>query len=110
MKLLFDENLAPALVGLLQDIFPDSKHVHQCGLGAADDNEIWDFAQANGFTIVSKDSDYQEKSLLQGFPPKVIWLRLGNCSTRQIEETIRRNSVLIHTFQASATDAFLVLS
>jgi len=40
MKLLFDENLSHRLVRLLTDVFPDSVHVRDVGLQAADDSEV----------------------------------------------------------------------
>jgi len=91
LKLIFDENLSPGLVERLKGLFPDSTHVHSVRLGNAMDLDIWRFAKANGFTIVSKDADYSELSMAQGYPPKVIWIRRGNCSTAQIEELIRRD-------------------
>ena len=85
MNLLFDENLSPRLAERLADVFPGSVHVHECGLGSGDDDAIWQYAKENGFTIVSKDSAFQERSVLQGFPPKFIWLRAGNCTSTEIE-------------------------
>ncbi len=75
MKLLLDENLTPRLVDVLADLYPGAVHVHHCGLGSADDGVIWDYARINNFTIVSKDSDFQDRSVLSGALPKVIWLR-----------------------------------
>jgi predicted nuclease of predicted toxin-antitoxin system len=40
---------------------------------------------------VTKDVDFSDRSVLRGFPPKVIWLRRGNCTTVQIEEILRRH-------------------
>jgi Domain of unknown function (DUF5615) len=57
VKLLFDENLSPRLVAALADVYAASAHVHECGLGSADDIAIWQYAKDNDFTIVSKDSD-----------------------------------------------------
>jgi predicted nuclease of predicted toxin-antitoxin system len=71
MKLLFDENLSYKLVRLLADLFPDSIHVRDVGLKAAEDSEIWKYAQDNSFIICSKDSDLHQRSFLLGFPPKV---------------------------------------
>ena len=71
---LLDENLPPRLADVLQSEFSGSIHVHSCGLGSADDETIWEYARREGFTIVSKDSDFQERSVLRGSPPKVIWL------------------------------------
>ncbi len=53
-------------------------------MGATDDAAIWDYAGANGFCIVTKDSDFEERSVLFGAPPKVIWLRTGNCRTARL--------------------------
>jgi predicted nuclease of predicted toxin-antitoxin system len=74
MKLLFDENLSYKLARLLADLFPDSIHVRDVGLKAAEDSEIWKYAQDNSFIICSKDSDLHQRSFLLGFPPKVIWV------------------------------------
>ena len=61
-------------------IFPDSSHVQFHGLTEADDREIWEFAKAQEFCIVTQDADFAERSRLYGSPPKVIWLRCGNAS------------------------------
>jgi len=95
MKLLFDQNLAPSLVGHLRDLFSGSEHVSQCDLGDASDIAIWQYACDNDFILLSKDADFVELSTLRGFPPKVVWLRLGNCVTRDIHEAIRSNSIAI---------------
>jgi predicted nuclease of predicted toxin-antitoxin system len=60
---------------------------------SATDVTVWEFARENGLAIVTKDSDLSELSILRGFPPSVVWIRRGNCSTREIE-TILRNHVL----------------
>ncbi|MET0108592.1 MAG: DUF5615 family PIN-like protein [Candidatus Thiodiazotropha sp.] len=109
MKLLFDENLSPKLVPALADVFPDSKHVDRVGLGTASDNEVWEFAQQQGFTLVSKDSDFHEKSLLHGYPPKVIWIRRGNCTNKQIEIILRNAAEQIKTLLSNPEAAYLIL-
>ena len=82
MKLLFDENLSPRLVRLLSDLFPDSVHVRDVGLQSADDVVVWTYAKDNEMVICSKDSDMHQRSFLFGYPPKIVWVRLGN--VRQI--------------------------
>jgi predicted nuclease of predicted toxin-antitoxin system len=109
VKLLFDENLSPKLVRRIADLFPDSSHVHDCGLGALDDAQIWNFAAAQGFAIVSKDLDFYDRSILQGSPPKLIWLRMGNCSTSHIEGLLRTFSTAIHSFDADPSESLLML-
>lgn len=89
MKLLFDENLSPFLADRLRDLFPGSTHVDRLGLGSADDQQVWQAGKNGGYAIVSKDVDYQDMVTLRGAPPKVIWIRRGNCSTRDIESMLR---------------------
>lgn len=109
MKLLFDENLSPALAGRISELFPNSVHVRDVGMKATDDPTVWDYAKGNDFMIVSKDADMHDLSLVFGNPPKVVWLRLGNCSTRQVEELLRRDFDVIKLFYADETVSLLVL-
>jgi predicted nuclease of predicted toxin-antitoxin system len=98
VKLLFDENLSPRLTASLADAYPGSQHVHEIGLGAAEDSAVWDYARQNGFAIVTKDSDFAERSVLAKGPPKIIWIRLGNCSTEDIETVLRSASKSVQAF------------
>ena len=98
MKLLFDENLSPALPRRIADLFPNSVHGRDVGMKATDDPIVWDYAKDNDFMIVSKDADMHDLSLVFGNPPKVVWLRLGNCSTRQVEELLRLDFDVIKLF------------
>ena len=109
LRLLFDQNLPPRLVKELSDLFPDSLHVSDCDLGAAGDRSIWEFAKAEKLVIVSKDSDFHERSVLLGGPPKVIWLRVGNCSTQFIAQLLRTASDSIFAFGAQDEETCLVL-
>jgi predicted nuclease of predicted toxin-antitoxin system len=110
MKLLFDQNLASSLVSRLSDLYPGSSHVRDLGLSAADDDRVWTFAQEAGYTIVSKDSDFQQRSLLYGHPPKVVWLRVGNCTTKRIEELLRTHSPTLYAFEADVLQSVLALA
>ena len=110
MRLLFDENLSHKLVRLLADLFPDSIHVREVGLQAADDPLIWDYAKNHGLMIVSKDSDMHQRSFVFGYPPKVIWVRLGNCSTSDVEQLLRRHCAVITAFYEDDYASFLSLS
>lgn len=109
MKLLFDENLSPKLVAALADVFPDSAHVDRVGLGSANDSTVWEYARQHGFTLVSKDSDFHEKSLLHGYPPKVIWIKRGNCANKQIEMLLRNKAEQINAMINDSEAAFLIL-
>jgi predicted nuclease of predicted toxin-antitoxin system len=109
VKLLFDENPSPRLPGVLADTYPGSVHVDACELGRAEDADIWQYAKDHGFTIVSKDSDFQERSVLLGQPPKLIWLRAANCSSREIEHRLRMAYPVIKKFAQQAEESCLVL-
>lgn len=69
----------------------------------------WEYAKANGFVVVSKDSDFHERSFLLGFPPKVIWLRVGNCPTAMIEQILRDNFTVIVQFELDEAASFLAV-
>lgn len=98
MKLLLDQNLSYRLLARLETVFPGSSQIHRLGMEHADDRTIWRFARDNGFSIVTKDFDFYERTLVQGFPPQVIWLKCGNLSTRQLEEILLRSAEAISSF------------
>ena len=109
MSLLFDHNLSAHLIARLADLFPGCGHTGAAGLARAQDLEVWNYARSQGLAIVTKDSDFHHLSLLHGFPPKVIWIRTGNCTTRRIEEILRREHTVIVAFLASKEEALLTL-
>src|SRR5262245_15776009 len=109
MKLLFDQNVSPKLVARLADIFPGSAHVFDLSMDRASDDELWQFAKTNSFAVVSKDEDFNLMSVSRGFPPKVIWLLLGNCSTSTVESAIRAEHQAIQAFEADAGTGTLVI-
>lgn len=109
MRLLFDHNLSPRLVRRLADLYPDTNHVFLVGLDRASDLAVWMYAQTNDYIIVTKDSDFGDVSVLRGFPPKVIWLRLGNCTTNDVERTLRNGFAAIDAFANDPTAGVLVL-
>jgi predicted nuclease of predicted toxin-antitoxin system len=89
--LLFDQNLSPRLVDWLADVFPGSIHVSAIGLDRASDRAVWEYARDHDFMITTKDADFSELGMVWGFPPKVIWIRRGNCSTKDIADLLREN-------------------
>ena len=109
MKLLFEHNLSPHLVHRLADLYPDTSHVFLIGLDRASDMAVWNYAQSHGYIIVTKDSDFSDVSVLRGFPPKVIWLRLGNCTTSDVERTLRTGFSAIEAFATDPSVGILEL-
>ncbi len=109
MKLLFDENLSPKLPRLVGSAFADSQHVRELGLKGLTDEEIWNYAKANGFVIISKDRDFYQRALLFGSPPKFIWLCIGNCTRGDLLSLIQRHERDILAFDTSP-ESVLILS
>jgi predicted nuclease of predicted toxin-antitoxin system len=109
VKLLLDQNISPNLAHELQSQFPESTHVETVGLQSADDDQVWQYAQQFGFSILSKDEDFHQRALLYGPPPKVVWVRLGNCTTAQVLEAILQNVDRLRELELDKDAAFLVI-
>ena len=109
MKLLLDEHLSARLVASLSDTYPGSEQVLTSGLGGADDGAVWAYAKLHGLTIVLKDSDFFDRSVLAGAPPKVIWLRLGNCPTQEVERVLRSKALAVKRFIEDERETCLLL-
>jgi predicted nuclease of predicted toxin-antitoxin system len=109
MKLLFDQNLSHRLIPSFEQDCPGSQHVRDVDLEKADDEAIWTFARKNNFVILTKDTDFLNRAVLMGHPPKVIQLRLGNCSTERIREVLAEEKEAITRFLQDSTEGILVL-
>jgi len=108
-RLLFDENLAARLVGLVRSEYPESVHVRDAIRHGATDEQIWEYARTAALVIVTKDEDFQRFSVWRGFPPKVIWIQLGNCSTDDVATLLRNAQSLIADFVVHPDAGFLPL-
>ena len=109
MKLLFDQNISFRLVNKLSDLFPDCAQVKSLGLENASDLEIWEFAKRSDYTIVTFDSDFYDYSLVWGHPPKIVWLRLGNSTTSNIERVLRSQFEVLESFELNNNLACLAI-
>ena len=109
MKLLLDENISDRIIPHIAELFPASAHVKSTGLAQADDDSIWSWAKLHRFTILSKDIDFYQRSIVLGHPPKFVWLRVGNCPTSLIVTLLKSHAELIRQFIESPTESLLVL-
>ena len=109
MKLLFDENLSRKLVVRLAELYPESAHVVEFGLLESADREIWEFAKARDFVIVSTDSDFYELATTIGPPPKLVWVRRWTRPTRDAGRVLRREAIRITEFVPDPALGVLVL-
>ncbi len=97
-KLLLDKNISQRIVARICHIYSSAAHVKDFSFEQADDDAIWEFAKSKGYLIVSKDSDFHQKSLLWGHPPKLIYLRVGNYTTSYITQVLINSYATITAF------------
>ena len=98
MKLLFDQNISYRILPLIKNHYPEATQVKHVGLHSCKDIEIWRYARENDFVIVTFDSDFKEFSTLFGHPPKIIWLRFGNTTTRILADFFNKRAEVIFQF------------
>ena len=110
MNLLFDQNISLRIIKRIEDIFPGSISARELGFENPHDFEIWKFAKSNNYSIVTFDSDFVDLCNLKGFPPKIIWLRIGNTSTKNIAERIALERDRILDFLNNSENAFLEIN
>lgn len=107
--LLFDENISARAAEILRAVFPGSKHVKDFSLLESSDSDVWATAKSEGLTVLSKDDDFLQRALLLGHPPKVIILKIGNCSTRDLITFLKDRSEAIRSFISDSPESLLVL-
>lgn len=91
-----------------EESFPGSAHVVTLGLSTATDRKIYEYARDEGYTIVSKDSDFRQLSFVLGAPPKVIWFRVGNSSVPELREILTNYTARILRVE-SEPESFLII-
>lgn len=109
MSLLFDQNLSRRLPALLANEFPGCEQVLLAGLAGVGDWTVWAYAAAHGLAVVSKDVDFRNLSATHGPPPKVVWLRVGNGPTRDVEALLRSRAADIRAFLSDPAASVLEL-
>jgi predicted nuclease of predicted toxin-antitoxin system len=98
MRLLFDQNISFRITKKIQVFFSECKHVSDCGLSDKEDSEIWQYAKRNEYIIVTFDSDFYDISIINGHPPKILWIRSGNLTTTEIAQLLIDNQEAIQSF------------
>ncbi len=84
MRFLIDAQLPPALARVLREAGHQAEHLEDVGLRHAKDYVIWDYARRNSAIIVTKDEDFVDRYRRRTEECVVLWLRLGNASTRRL--------------------------
>ena len=103
MKLLLDANISWRIIPQLKEHFDDCVHADNIpDLNfPAKDTEIWQFAKVNELIVITRDNDFANLTILNGFPPKIVLLRTGNCSRKFTVDLIIRSKQLIQEFLIS---------
>jgi len=86
-----DENISPIIAKWLMDeINIKCISFHFLKLNTTSDIEVYNLARSKAkVVIVSKDSDFPEIVAWKGTPPKLIFLRFGNCSNKQFYDKLK---------------------
>ena len=109
MKLLLDQNISYKLVEDLEHLFPESNHVRLLDLADASDEKVWAYAKEQSYILVTQDSDFNDRSVIYGHPPKIIWIKAGNVATSYIRNMLIKNVGLIESFEKDRELACLEL-
>ena len=102
MKLLFDQNLSFKIALGMKTDFPESIHVGKLGLEKENDFVVWQYAKDNDYTIITQDADFYDILLVRDFPPKIIWIKKGNCATKIILASLLQKKDIIKDFLKEA--------
>ena len=84
-RFLIDENLPKALGDVIGDA---STHASEIAPQASD-TLLWKYARERDWIILTRDTDFFDRLLLFGSPPKIIWVRLGNLKKTDLVQVIR---------------------
>jgi predicted nuclease of predicted toxin-antitoxin system len=98
MRLLFDQNISFRITRKLQYYFQGCVHISDCNLSNSEDSDIWNFARKNDMAIVTFDSDFYDISIINGHPPKIIWIRTGNLATGELVKLFIDKQLIINSF------------
>jgi predicted nuclease of predicted toxin-antitoxin system len=106
---LFDQNISPRIIKQLSTTFPDSTQVRFVGPQDTSDFTIFEFARKNDYAIVTFDSDFVDLNVVKGIPPKIIWIKTGNLTTKSIFRLLHKNMESIHKFLEAEEQEILEL-
>lgn len=104
---IIDNNLSYKIKKPLIPYFPGIIHVTDIIGNDSDDIQIWDIAKAKNLHILSKDRDFITIQTKNGFPPKILWMNIGNCKTKLVVSLLMQFKNEIHSFAKSVNIGIL---
>ena len=83
---LFDENVPRRI-----RFTPSLPIVHATQLGeSCIDSHLWTYARENALVIVTKDSDFSNRIMVEAAPPWIVHLRFGNLQKNEFHDFLSR--------------------
>lgn len=107
-RFLLDQMLPARLCDALADDLGEMLYVRALGLAEASDADVFAYAREHDMTIVTKDADFQALLAVHGPPPRVVWLRIGNATTADVETALREHTEAIAAFHRSSAACLVV--
>lgn len=91
LEIWLDVNISPAIAKWMADYTGlNVKSSYSLGFQTMDDLTIYKKAKESDFVIlVSKNSDFPELITRMGTPPKLIYLKFGNCDNRSLWNSLK---------------------
>jgi predicted nuclease of predicted toxin-antitoxin system len=90
-QFLVDANLPIALARQLAIGNVDCVHVVDLADLATPDMTLWDLANVQHRTIITRDADFADLVRVKPAGPAVVWVRLGNVRKRVLVQRIQRD-------------------
>lgn len=92
MKVLCDVHIAIKVSKYFESKGLESLHVNQIlDKWFTKDSDICEYADLNGMTVFTKDSDFKSSHLIRQTPKKLIKVNLGNISNNELLEILDKS-------------------
>ena len=99
MKVLIDQNISHRIMVHIAFVFDGIAHVKTEGWIDWNDYDIFMAARQKKYdAVITLDEDFNKLLLEHSYPPRVIWLKTGNCSTKRLAEIIIQHQDTISDF------------
>ncbi|MEZ4688285.1 MAG: DUF5615 family PIN-like protein [Bacteroidia bacterium] len=99
MKILCDVHSARKVVNFYQSKGIEAIHVNDTLHGdTSKDSQICSFADKGGYSVVTKDQDFQDSFFLKNTPERLLKIELGNISTKRLIEILEEHHEAIAGF------------
>jgi predicted nuclease of predicted toxin-antitoxin system len=101
VRFLVDHQLPPALVVFIRERGHESQHLLDVGMASSSDAEIYAYADAQRYIIVTKDEDFFYLARRIDSDVSLLWIRLGNCRTAALLWALDRKwTEIVRCFEA----------